>query len=242
MQRVEKILLVEDDKNLGFVVKDNLESHGYAVDLALNGMEGWRMFSQNTYSLALLDVMLPEEDGFTLAKSIRKIDERIPLIFLTARSLEEDKLTGFRIGADDYITKPFNMEELLFRIRVFLKRSKSTFQEISKSTQEFCHQIGEYTFEPDQLTLTRKSKKKKLTEREAILLNLFCCNKNKVLKRSDILKNIWGSDDYFLGRSLDVFISRLRKYLKEDTALQIINHHGIGFELIDLHDDHEKET
>lgn len=239
MKNDGKILLVEDDKNLGFVIKDNLESNGFAVDLALTGKDGWNMFSHNHYSLALLDVMLPEQDGFTLAKNIRKINEEIPLIFLTARSLEEDKLTGFKIGADDYITKPFNMEELLFRIRVFLKRSKGFSHDLSNSTDNSCHRIGQYTFFPDQLILIRKSEKKKLTEREAILLNLFCNHKNKVLKRSDILQNIWGSDDYFLGRSLDVFISRLRKYLKDDLKLQIVNHHGVGFELIDLNDNQE---
>ena len=229
----DKILLVEDDKNLGFVIKDNLEAEGFKVDLALSGKEGYNLFLQNEYALALLDVMLPEQDGFTLARNIREKDDHIPLIFVTARSLEEDKLTGFRIGADDYITKPFNMEELLFRIRVFLKRSVNinilNFPENRKNE----YTIGKIIFRPEFLTIEYDSGEIKLTQREANLLELFFLNKNKILKRSEILINIWGSDDYFLGRSLDVFISRLRKYLKIDPHLQIVNHHGVGFQLVE---------
>ncbi len=229
----DKILLVEDDKNLGFVIKDNLESEGYIVDLAMTGNEGFNMFLQNEYTLALLDVMLPEQDGFTLARNIREKNEDIPLIFVTARSLEEDKLIGFRTGADDYITKPFNMEELLFRIRVFLKRSRNLAGNNLSTNQKKEYQIGKFIFRPNILTLEFESGENKLTQREANLLELFCLNKNKILKRSEILENIWGSDDYFLGRSLDVFISRLRKYIKDDPDLQITNHNGVGFQLID---------
>ncbi|MFC2125318.1 response regulator transcription factor [Bacteroidota bacterium] len=232
MKIQDKILLVEDDKNLGFVIKDNLESEGFIVDLASTGKEGYEMFLQNEYTLALLDVMLPEQDGFTLARNIREKDDNIPLIFVTARSLEEDKLTGFRTGADDYITKPFNMEELIFRIRVFLKRSGNIGDNISENRKEE-YSVGEFFFRPESLVLKSKSGELKLTQRETNLLELFCLNKNKILKRSEILVSIWGSDDYFLGRSLDVFISRLRKYLKADPNLQITNHHGVGFQLID---------
>jgi len=227
----DKILLVEDDKNLGFVIQDNLESEGYHVDLAVTGKDGLSKFNNNTYSLALLDVMLPEQDGFTLARNIREKDEKIPLIFVTARSLNEDILTGFRTGADDYITKPFNMEELLFRIKVFLKRSGSIPEKELSAGMKKAYTIGKFTFNPEALILECESGSKKLTLREANLLELFCLNKNEVLKRSDILERIWGTDDYFLGRSLDVFISRLRKYLKEDTNLEITNYHGVGFQL-----------
>lgn len=231
MKVPDKILLVEDDKNLGFVIKDNLESEGYSVDLAITGKEGLNMFNKNNYSLALLDVMLPEQDGFTLARNIRDKNEEIPLIFVTARSLDEDILTGFRTGADDYITKPFNMEELLFRIKVFLKRSGSSTADEFANENIKEYGIGIFTFNPEALILECESGNKRLTQREANLLELFCLNKNEVLKRSDILERIWGTDDYFLGRSLDVFISRLRKYLKEDPNLEITNYHGVGFQL-----------
>ena len=221
-----KILLVEDDQALGFIVKDNLEQGGFQVDLAEDGELALELYQSGIFSLIILDVMLPKKDGFTVAKEIRKTDENIPILFLTARSMTEDRIKGLTLGGDDYITKPFSMEELLLKIKIFLKRS-GVNTAAGESNGEV--EIGRYTFKPDDLILAFDEQKKRLTMKEAELITLFSENRNKILSRSEILKKIWGSDDYFLGRSLDVFISRLRKYFNHDPDIKIVNIHGIGF-------------
>jgi DNA-binding response OmpR family regulator len=222
----EKILLVEDDKTLNFIIKDNLEQAGYIVSSVEDGELAIRTFRTEKFSLCLLDVMLPKKDGFTLAKEIREIDDHVPIIFLTARSMTEDRIIGLTIGGDDYITKPFSMEELLLKIRIFLKRSLAAIDSINEKN---FFKVGHFNFYFESLVLDNNSEKKTLTYKEAELLRYFCENPNKVLSRSDILKQVWGSDDYYLGRSLDVFISRLRKYLSSDENIKILNLHGIGF-------------
>jgi DNA-binding response OmpR family regulator len=222
----EKILLVEDDKTLNFIVKDNLEQAGYIVISAEDGDSAMKMFKSDKFSLCLLDVMLPKKDGFTVATEIRAIDDHVPIIFLTARSMTEDRINGLTIGGDDYITKPFSMEELLLKIRIFLKRSLSANE---PTTDQNYYKVGIFNFYFDSLVLESNGDRKTLTYKEAELLRYFCDNPNKVLSRSDILKQVWGSDDYYLGRSLDVFISRLRKYLGNDENIKILNLHGIGF-------------
>lgn len=222
-----KILLVEDDEALRYIVKDNLEQYNYAVQVAENGEIALELFNKNNFDLILLDVMLPKIDGFQVAKIIRKTNEQIPIIFLTARSMTEDRILGLTLGGDDYIPKPFSMEELLLKIRIFIKRSNS--QHVSNSVVSKSMTIGNYDFFPDDLTLSMNGNARTLTLKEAELIRYFASNSNKVLSRNEILENIWGSDDYFLGRSLDVFISRLRKYFKDDTNIKITNLHGIGF-------------
>jgi DNA-binding response OmpR family regulator len=221
-----RILLVEDDANLGFVVKDNLELKGYEVLLCTNGQQAIDTFKKQVCHLCLLDVMLPHTDGFTVARHIREADEEIPIIFLTARSMTEDKLEGFRTGADDYITKPFSFEELFCRIEVFISRRKR-----SVDTRKDNIPIGRYSFDATRFKLCYENEERVLTQRESIILELLCMNTNNVLKREEILNTVWGDDDYFMGRSLDVFISKLRKYLQRDPAVQIVNHHGVGFSL-----------
>jgi DNA-binding response OmpR family regulator len=222
----EKILLVEDDKTLNFIVRDNLEQAGYVVTSVEDGEAGLKIFEPGKFSLCLLDVMLPKKDGFTLAKEIREMDDHVPIIFLTARSMTEDRIAGLTIGGDDYITKPFSMEELLLKIRIFLKR---TLPANEPASDQNYYKLGHFNFYFDSLILDANGERKTLTYKEAELLRYFCDNPNKVLSRSDILKKVWGSDDYYLGRSLDVFISRLRKYLGGDESIKILNLHGIGF-------------
>jgi DNA-binding response OmpR family regulator len=222
----EKILLVEDDQTLNFIIKDNLEQNGYVVTSAEDGESAFQIFKEGKFSLCLLDVMLPKKDGFTLAKEIRELDDHIPIIFLTARSMTEDRIAGLTIGGDDYITKPFSMEELLLKIRIFLKRSLNTSE---AGIDQNYYKVGIFNFYFDSLILDCNGDRKTLTYKEAELLRYFCENPNKVLSRSDILIQVWGSDDYYLGRSLDVFISRLRKYLGSDESIKILNLHGIGF-------------
>jgi DNA-binding response OmpR family regulator len=222
----KRILLVEDDPSLGFVTKDVLASKGYDVTLCKDGAEGEQNFFLGNYHLCILDIMLPKMDGFSLARSIRRKNSSIPIIFLSAKSMEEDKLQGFATGADDYITKPFSLDELLCRIEVFLRRSHSN--NIYQDTIVF---LGKYTFDFSNLTLKNNATEKTLTQKEAEVLKLLYHNRERVLKREEILKHVWGDDDYFMGRSMDVFISKLRKYLKEDPSVQIVNYHGIGFKL-----------
>ncbi len=224
--RGKKILLVEDDKTLNFIIRDNLEEAGYVVTSVEDGEKAFQSFQKNEFDLCLFDVMLPKLDGFSLAKKVRENNQAIPILFLTAKSMTEDKINGFELGGDDYITKPFSMDELLMRIRVFLKRSLGSDESNPEITN--C-QVGDFDFYFDNLTLQHKDDKRILTYKEAELLKYFCEHPNTVLSRSEILKNVWGSDDYYLGRSLDVFISRLRKYLKADSSIKIINLHGIGF-------------
>ncbi len=225
----EKILLVEDDQTLNFIIKDNLEQAGYVVSSAEDGEVGFQLFNAEKFSLCLLDVMLPKKDGFTLAREIRLVNDHVPIIFLTARSMTEDKILGLTLGADDYITKPFSMEELLLKIGIFLKRSIVNNNESELITEKNYYKVGLFSFYFDSLILDCAGERKTLTYKEAELLRYFCDNPNKVLSRSDILIQVWGSDDYYLGRSLDVFISRLRKYLSADENIKILNLHGIGF-------------
>lgn len=221
-----KILFVEDDPSLGFVVKDNLSLKGYDVTLCKDGAEGEVEFSRKSFDLCVLDVMLPKKDGFALARSIREKKSDIPIIFLTAKAMVEDKLEGFGTGADDYVTKPFSLEELYCRIEVFLKRSNLSTKGAIGSLP-----IGEYEFDTANFTLKHKNDERVLTSREAEILKQLYLHRDRVLKREEILLAVWGNDDYFLGRSLDVFISKIRKYLKEDPNVQITNFHGVGFKL-----------
>ncbi|MFK8005710.1 MAG: response regulator transcription factor [Saprospiraceae bacterium] len=218
------LFYVEDDESLSFVTRDNLELEGYQVTYCENGQKAIDIIKTEDFDLCILDVMLPDVDGFTIAEEIRKRNKQVPILFLTAKSLKEDRIRGLRLGADDYITKPFSIEELILKIEIFLKRSQIIIKD-----DEHLFQIGNFTFDHKNLQLKNESIKRQLTQKEADLLKYFIENKNEVLKRSDILETLWGEDDYFLGRSLDVFISRLRKYLKEDKTLKIENIHGVGF-------------
>ncbi len=223
-----KILYVEDDVNLGYVTNDNLVLKGYKVVYCKDGKAAVEAYNKEHFDICILDVMLPEIDGFSIARYIRENDKDIPIIFITAKTMKEDRITGFKTGADDYITKPFSIEELLLRIEVFLKRSK-VVETASTLPNQFT--IGNFSFNFDSLQLESKKEKIQLTLKEAELLRYFCMNKDKILKREEILKDLWGDDDYFMGRSLDVFISRLRKYLAKDTRITIENIHGVGFRM-----------
>ena len=220
-----KILLVEDDPSLGFVIKDNLEMKGYDVTLCNDGESGETTFHQNNFDLCILDVMMPRKDGFTVARNIRKKDQQVPILFVTAKSMLEDKVEGFAAGGDDYITKPFSVEELQMRIEVFLRRSTG------RENVDTTFKLGKFEFDSSNLTLAGEGSARTLTQKESDVLGLLCKNRDRVLKREEILKAVWGDDDYFLGRSMDVFISKLRKYLKNDPNVQIVNYHGIGFRL-----------
>ncbi|MFZ4477559.1 MAG: response regulator transcription factor [Saprospiraceae bacterium] len=220
------LLYVEDDESLSFVTRDNLELNGYMVTYCEDGGKAMQLIQSNQrFDLCILDVMLPEVDGFTLATEIRKRDELVPIIFLTAKSMKQDKIHGLTIGADDYITKPFSIEELLLKIDIFLRRTK--YSTILK--ENLVVKIANYLFDYKNLSLTNGDYTETLTQKEADLLKLLNENRNQVVKRSYILETIWGKDDYFLGRSLDVFISRLRKYLQIDERIKIENIHGVGF-------------
>lgn len=223
----KKILLVEDDPSLGFVIKDNLSIKGYDVTLCKDGEEGGNSFEKDSFNLCIFDIMLPKKDGFSLAREVRQKNKNIPIIFLTAKAMVEDKIEGFQTGADDYITKPFSLEELYYRIEVFLRRSAEAKRDDASSVFE----LGDYSFDYSRLVIKRKDEEKALTQKEAEVLKVLCNNRDRVLKREEILTQIWGDDDYFMGRSLDVFISKLRKYLKEDQRIQIVNYHGVGFRL-----------
>lgn len=222
------LLYVEDDESLGFVTRDNLELQGYQITHCTDGKKALDILKTESFDLCILDVMLPEVDGFTVASEIRKLDTEVPIIFLSAKSLKEDKIHGLRLGGDDYITKPFSIEELILKIEIFLRRSK-----ISEPISATKFLINKYEFDYQNLTLSIDNQSKTLTQREADLLRFLIENKNRVIKRSEILEKIWGENDYFLGRSLDVFISRLRKYLKQDSTLKIENIHGVGFRFIE---------
>lgn len=223
---MNKILLAEDDINLGSLLKDFLIAKGYEVSLAKNGKIAIDFFLKDTFHLCILDVMMPIMDGFTLAKEIRQHESQTPIIFLTVKSLKEDVIKGFKIGADDYLTKPFNMEELLLRIRAVLRRSGKDDE--NKIVQ---FRIGKYFFNYEKQSLIAGNYQQKLSGKENELLYLFIQNSGKVLDRSFLLTHVWGNDDYFTGRSMDVYIAKLRKYLKEDPSIEILNIHGIGYKL-----------
>lgn len=223
-----KILLVEDDINLGFVLNDFLTMSNYEPTLAKDGKEGIEFFKNGNFDLCLLDVMLPYKDGFALAEEIRKIEPNIPIIFLTAKTMEKDKIKGFKAGGDDYITKPFSTEELSLRIEAILRRSKYSILKNDVSNE---FKIGKYRFDYTNYLLFSPSGERRLTKKEAEVLRLLCINKNQIVKREVALKNIWGDDDYFMGRSMDVYITKLRKFLKEDKNVSIVNIPRTGFKL-----------
>jgi len=230
MKSKAMILLVEDDKNLGFICQEFLESEGYYVELESDGMAGLKSFQNNAYDLALLDIMLPKMDGFTLAKEIKKQNKHIPIVFLTAKNMSSDMVKGFKFGADDYITKPFNTEVLKLRIEAVLRRTKSIIPEM-KSYTEFI--LGEAFFDFTNMAISCSGKIVKLTKKEAELLRLFCINKNSIISRETALKTIWGENDYFLGRSMDVHVAKLRKILKPLNTVSIETIHGQGFKLVE---------
>lgn len=225
---IKKLLLVEDDENLGIVLKDFLEMEGYSVTHCKDGKSGLETFLENSFNLAILDIMLPLMDGFSLAERIRKKNKNIPLIFLTAKSLKADKIRGFKIGADDYITKPFSTEELVLRINAVLRRFEKFPDEITKQVYKF----GKYEFDYSEQSLRFGETEKVLTRKEAEVLKMLCLYKNRLLKRETALTEIWGENDYFMGRSMDVYITKLRKLLKDDPGISIVNIHNSGFKLI----------
>jgi len=225
-----QILFVEDDPNLSMVLKDYLEMIGYKVDHARDGVEGMQLFLKGNYHLLILDVMMPKKDGFTLASEIRQQDQSIPIIYLTAKNLKEDRIKGFQTGCDDYITKPFSTEELSLRIKAILKRCYAgTLKDTEPDKVVFS--IGKFVFDSANMTLKSDISERRLTRKESGLLKLLCQNVNNLLPREVALETVWGDNDYFIGRSMDVFITKLRKYLSEDPNVKITNVHGIGFKL-----------
>ena len=225
----KRVLLAEDDKNLGTILQAYLVAKGYETDLCVNGEEAFKKYQEATYDMCILDVMMPIKDGFTLAQEIRNQDKEIPILFLTAKSLQEDKLKGFEIGADDYISKPFSMEELLVRMKAIWRRVDSDTKSPSKTN---IYTLSQYTFDYNRQMLTMKDSEQKLTSKEAELLRLLCEHMNDVLDRSEALNKIWFDDSYFNARSMDVYITKLRKYLKEDDGVELLNVHGVGFKLV----------
>jgi DNA-binding response OmpR family regulator len=224
-----RVLLVEDDPNLGNLLLEYLQAKEYDTTLATNGKEGLTQFKNNVFDVCIFDVMMPVMDGFTLAREVRKLDAETPIVFLTAKSMKEDTIEGFNAGGDDYLTKPFSMEELLLRLKAILRRTKN--QTLTNSDQNN-FEVGEYKFDFNLQKLEVAGKAQKLTTREAELLKLLCINVNDVLDRTFALKSIWHDDNYFNGRSMDVYIAKLRKYLREDPNLEIVNVHGKGFKLL----------
>jgi DNA-binding response OmpR family regulator len=221
------ILLCEDDENLGMLLREYLNAKGYSAELYPDGEAGYKAFLKNKYDLCVLDVMMPKMDGFTLAQEIRQINTEVPIVFLTAKVLKEDVLEGFKIGADDYLTKPFSMEELTFRIEAILRRVHG-----KKSKESNMYRIGRFTFDTQKQLLTIDGRSTKLTTKESELLALLCAHSNEILQRDFALKTIWIDDNYFNARSMDVYITKLRKHLKEDESVEIINIHGKGYKLI----------
>lgn len=223
------VLLAEDDKNLGSVLTSYLNAKGFPTTLCINGQEAFDIFKKDKFDFCIVDVMMPVKDGFTLAKEIRQIDQKVPILFLTAKSMQEDKLKGFELGADDYLTKPFSMEELLMRMQAIIRRT--TESKIMESNRTF-YEIGKFTFDYNRQLLKMSGEEQKLTSKESELLKMLCDNINDVLDRSVALKKIWHDDSYFNARSMDVYVTKLRKYLKGDSNIELINVHGVGFKLV----------
>jgi DNA-binding response OmpR family regulator len=221
------ILYVEDDATLSYITRENLERKGFQITHCADGKKALELFSNMQFDLCILDVMIPGIDGFEVARKIREFNHEIPIIFVTAKSLQEDKIEGLLLGADDYIVKPFSFEELILKIKIFLKRSRR--EEFPVTQADEMYKIGSFDFDTVNLLLTRKEKDTRLTYREGEILKLFIQNVGKLITREEILVRIWGENDYFSGRSLDVFISRLRKYLKTDPDIRIENRHGVGY-------------
>ena len=228
MEQKTKLLLAEDDENLGLLLKEYLVAKGYDANLYPDGEAAYKGFMREHYDICILDIMMPKKDGFTLAKDIRIVNPDIPIIFLTAKNMKEDVLEGFKLGADDYITKPFSMEELIMRIEAILRR---TSQE-SMSNAQPVFNLGKYVFDTRKQTLALGEEVVKLTTKESDLLKLLCQNANKILERNYALRSIWIDDNYFNARSMDVYITKLRKHLKEEPGVEIINVHGKGYKLI----------
>ena len=224
-----RLLLAEDDRNLGNILKNYLDAKGYLTTLCINGQEAIDVFSRKEFDICILDIMMPVKDGFATATEIRAANKKIPILFLTAKALQEDKLKGFEIGADDYITKPFSMEELLLRMQAILRRTDET---IKPAGADHVYNIGKYVFDFNRQTLISRNKEQKLTSKEAGLLKLLCTHSNDVLDRHTALKEIWNDDSYFNARSMDVYIVKLRKYLKDDPSVELLNVHGVGFKLV----------
>ena len=222
-----KILLCEDDENLGMLLREYLQAKGFIAELCADGDAGFKAFLKTKFDICVLDVMMPKKDGFTLAQEIRSANADVPIIFLTAKTLKEDILEGFKIGADDYITKPFSMEELVFRIEAILRRVRG-----KKSKESTLYHIGQFTFDTQKQLLCIGDEQRKLTTKENELLALLCSHANEILQRDFALKTIWIDDNYFNARSMDVYITKLRKKLKEDPSIEIINIHGKGYKLI----------
>ena len=223
-----KLLVVEDDPNLGQILTEYLEIKGYAPVLCKDGEVGFETFREGKFDFCILDIMLPKKDGFSLAKEIRAIDKNVPIVFLTAKSLKEDTIQGLQIGADDYITKPFSMEELILRMTAILRRTQSNSPEAELKLLSF----GKFQLEPNQQILKSPTETHRLTSKENDLLKLLCLNANQILDRSVALKLIWKDDSYFNARSMDVYIAKLRKLLKEDDSVKILTIHGQGFKLV----------
>ena len=222
-----KILLCEDDENLGMLLREYLQAKGFVAELCADGEAGFKAFLKTKFDICVLDVMMPKKDGFTLAQEIRSANTDVPIIFLTAKTLMEDILEGFKLGADDYITKPFSMEELVFRIEAILRRTKG-----KKSRESTVYRLGQFTFDTQKQLLQIGEKQTKLTTKENELLALLCSHSNEILQRDFALKTIWIDDNYFNARSMDVYITKLRKHLKDDPQIEIINIHGKGYKLI----------
>lgn len=220
-----KILLAEDDLNLGILLVDYLEAEGFDVKLCQDGKLAIETFTNNVFDLCLLDIMMPHSDGFSVAKAIKVIDKKTPIIFITAKSLKEDKLKGYNLGADDYITKPFDEEELLWKIKAIIRRIPDN----KKENKVEIIKIGLYTFDVNNQSLIFNNKTKRITEKESEIINYLHKHRNTIIKRENLLKDLWGENDYFLGRSLDVFITKIRKYLKDDPSIAIENVFGVGF-------------
>ena len=229
MKNKAKILLVEDDHNLRIVLQDYLKMIGYDITVCEDGYQGLEEFKKNEFDLCILDIMMPRKDGFTVATEIRNVNETIPIIFLTAKSLKEDRIKGFKIGCDDYITKPFSTEELSLRLKAILRRCQNI--DSDRLDKDKIFNIGKYTFNVNEMNLKISKNERLLTRKESALLTLLCEHKEKIVTREYALKKIWGDDDYFIGRSMDVFITKLRKYLAEDPRISITNIHGTGFRL-----------
>ncbi|MXV49557.1 response regulator [Pedobacter sp. HMF7647] len=228
---MKRILLVEDDPNLGMLLQDYLQLKGkFDVVLSKDGDEGLRAFTNGLFDLCIFDVMMPKKDGFTLAKDVRKINPQVPIIFATAKGMMEDKTEAFSLGGDDYITKPFRIEELLLRINALLKRVANQEKSVEETQSKFT--IGDYQFDSTQQMITHNGQQQKVSTKEAELLRLLCLKKNEVLTREEALLSIWHDDNYFNGRSMDVFLSKLRKYLKDDPSVEIVNVHGRGYKLL----------
>lgn len=226
-----RILLVEDDQNFGDVLRSYLEMHDFDVTLATDGVAGYDAYRKGEFDLCIFDVMMPKKDGFTLGKEVREHDKKMPIIFLTARTLKEDVLEGFKLGADDYITKPFNSEELLYRIQAVLKRSQNVAKKEEEKKEFNIGSKFQFNF-PLRILSFEGEETDKLSPKEAQLLRLFCLHMNDILPRSEALTKIWGEDNYFTARSMDVFVTKLRKYLKRDSNIEIVNIHGNGFQLL----------